>query len=67
MTWQERGGPPLNGTPEGTGFGASLLALSVEGQLGGALERVWAPEGLKIAADIPVTALTPRRAATQST
>jgi PAS domain S-box-containing protein len=67
MTWQERGGPPLNGTPEGTGFGASLLALSVEGQLGGALERVWAPEGLKVAADIPVTALTPRRAARQLT
>ncbi len=67
MTWQERGGPSLNGTPEGTGFGASLLALSVEGQLGGTLERVWAPEGLKVSADIPVTALTPRRAATQST
>jgi len=67
MTWQERRGPPLNGTPEGAGFGSSLLALSVEGQLGGALERTWAPEGLKVAADIPVTALTPRRAARQLT
>ncbi len=67
MTWQERGGPPLKGTPDGTGFGASLLALSVEGQLGGTLERVWAPVGLKVSADIPITALTPRRAATQST
>jgi hypothetical protein len=66
MTWQEWGGPTLNGTPDGTGFGASLLALSVEGQLGGVLERVWATEGLKVAADIPLSALTPRRAAIQS-
>jgi PAS domain S-box-containing protein len=66
MTWRERGGPPLHGTPEGTGFGSSLLALSVEGQLGGVLEQVWAPEGLQVVADIPATALARRRAARQS-
>ena len=65
MTWQERGGPPLTGTPDASGFGSSLLALSVEGQLGGSLKQVWGPEGLKVTADIPATALAPRRAATQ--
>ncbi|MDO9587197.1 MAG: PAS domain-containing protein [Brevundimonas sp.] len=63
MTWQEGGGPPLLGKPEGTGFGSSLLALSVEGQLGGRLEQTWAPGGLRVFADIPAAALTPRRAA----
>ena len=65
MVWRERGGPPLTGTPTGAGFGSSLLALSVEGQLGGSLEQTWAGEGLEIVADIPATALTPRRAAGQ--
>ena len=63
MTWQERGGPPVSGTPEGAGFGSSLLALSVEGQLGGTLEQIWACEGLEVVADISATALAPRRAA----
>ena len=66
MIWQEKGGPPLAGTPRGSGFGSSLLALSVEGQLGGSLEQDWAAEGLKVEADIPATALAPRRAARQS-
>lgn len=65
MTWQELGGPAIRNAPDASGFGSSLLALSVEGQLGGVLERVWAPEGLKVAADIPASALTPRRAAKQ--
>ncbi len=63
MTWRERGGPALSGPPQGAGFGSSLLALSVEGQLGGALDQTWAREGLEVVADIPATALAPRRAA----
>ncbi len=65
MTWQERGGPAVKGAPEASGFGSSLLALSVEGQLGGALEQTWAPEGLRVVADLPATALAPRRAASR--
>jgi PAS domain S-box-containing protein len=63
LTWQERGGPPLAGAPERTGFGSSLAALSVEGQLGGRLERVWEPGGLRVVADLPATALSRRSAA----
>lgn len=63
MTWQERDGPPVRGTPDASGFGSSLLALSVEGQLGGGLEQTWAAEGLIVVADVPATALAPRRAA----
>ena len=65
MTWQERDGPPVRGAPDAAGFGSSLLALSVEGQLGGGLEQTWAAEGLIVVADVPATALAPRRAARQ--
>ena len=63
LTWAERGGPPVPGPPQTAGFGSSLLTLSVEGQLHGRLERIWAREGLRVVADIPATALTSRRAA----
>jgi PAS domain S-box-containing protein len=63
LAWEERGGPPVAGEPGRTGFGSSLATLSVEGQLGGRLERIWAPEGLRVIADLPGTALSRRRAA----
>ena len=63
LTWRERGGPAIAGEPERVGFGSSLVALSVEGQLGGRLERVWDPDGLRVVADLPATALSRRRAA----
>lgn len=63
LEWTEHGGPTLEGEPERTGFGTALATLSVEGQLGGRLERSWRPEGLKVLADLPATALSRRRAA----
>lgn len=63
LGWSEFGGPRVTGAPERTGFGTSLATLSVEGQLGGRLERNWAPEGLRVVADLPATALSRRRAA----
>jgi PAS domain S-box-containing protein len=63
LAWEERGGPPVAGEPGRSGFGSSLATLSVEGQLGGKLERIWAPEGLRVTADLPATALSRRRAA----
>jgi len=63
LTWTETGGPRISGPPERTGFGSSLATLSVEGQLGGRLERTWRPDGLQVVADLPATALSRRRAA----
>jgi PAS domain S-box-containing protein len=63
LTWEEQGGPPVVDPQGRTGFGSSLASLSVEGQLGGRLERNWRPEGLRIVADLPATALSRRRAA----
>lgn len=66
LTWTETGGPPVTGTPSRNGFGSSLATLSVQGQLGGRLEREWRPEGLHIVVDLPATALARRRAALAS-
>ncbi len=63
LTWAEEGGPPPRTGPRPTGFGSSLAEASVEGQLGGTLTREWRPEGLKVVADLPETALSRRRAA----
>lgn len=63
LEWEERGGPEVKGRPERTGFGTSLATVSVEGQLGGRLERIWATGGLRVTADLPATALSRRRAA----
>jgi two-component sensor histidine kinase len=63
LTWREQGGPGLSGPPDQVGFGSALVTLSVEGQLGGRLERTWAPEGLRVVADLPATALSRRQAA----
>ena len=66
LTWTETGGPPVTGTPSRNGFGSSLATLSVQGQLGGRLEREWRTEGLHIVVDLPATALARRRAALAS-
>ncbi|MFN3931071.1 MAG: sensor histidine kinase [Brevundimonas sp.] len=63
LTWTETGGPFLDGPPTHVGFGSSLASLSVEGQLGGRLERNWELSGLQVIADLPATALSRRRAA----
>ena len=63
LTWGESGGPTIQGEPSRTGFGSSLATLSVQGQLGGRLEREWRPEGLKVVVDLPATALSRSRAA----
>lgn len=63
LTWTERGGPQITAPPTRAGFGSSLATVSVEGQLGGRLERIWDPEGLTVVADLPDTALSRRKAA----
>nr|WP_047100205.1 PAS domain-containing protein [Sphingomonas sanxanigenens] len=56
--WIEHDGPPVatdgNG---GTGFGGRLIALSVEAQLKGRLERRWQPSGLEVDVTIPAASL----------
>lgn len=47
VTWTERGGPTVT-TPTKQGFGSQLTQRSVAGQLGGAINYDWQPDGLKV-------------------
>lgn len=57
LTWEERGGPPVEGAPERKGFGTQMAARSVTGQLGGTLTNDWAETGLTVRLNLPVQAL----------
>jgi two-component sensor histidine kinase len=46
LVWQERGGPTLAGPPARRSFGSEVIRQTIENQLGGRLEKRWAPEGL---------------------
>jgi PAS domain S-box-containing protein len=54
LTWRERGGPPAT-APTRRGFGATILARSLGGPLGGSIEMDWAPEGLSARLTLPLT------------
>lgn len=46
VVWTERGGPPVVAPQELRGFGSKLVSRSIVGQLGGAIEYDWSPNGL---------------------
>jgi PAS domain S-box-containing protein len=48
LTWQERGGPCVDGHSDGEGFGTMLARSTVRDQLRGEISRDWKPEGLTI-------------------
>jgi two-component sensor histidine kinase len=53
LAWEERGGPPVRDPPERRGFGSSLIAATLRGQLGGTEDRRWDPAGLRCEITIP--------------
>jgi two-component sensor histidine kinase len=58
LAWVEEGGPPIARPPELMGFGSRLTEISIVQQLGGTLERIWAPGGLKVEIEVPSVALS---------
>ncbi|WP_245514611.1 PAS domain S-box protein [Aquamicrobium defluvii] len=48
LTWTETGGPLVERSFDGDGFGSVLGRATVRGQLGGEISREWKPEGLII-------------------
>ena len=60
FTWEESGGPEIDGRPEKSGFGSRLTSLSVEQQLGGTLTREWPKSGLRVLVSIPAASLVRR-------
>jgi PAS domain S-box-containing protein len=56
--WRELGGPAIAGPAAVTGFGSQLIELSAVRQLGGTVDRTWAPEGLEVRLDLPRASLS---------
>jgi two-component sensor histidine kinase len=56
VRWRECGGPGAQ-EPAEEGFGSRLLKSSIEGQLGGTLERRFADGGLEVDLVIPRAAI----------
>lgn len=54
LTWEERGGPPLDGPPTRLGFGSRVLRTIVQEQLGGRIALDWGGDGLRCAIRIPL-------------
>jgi PAS domain S-box-containing protein len=63
LEWRERGGPRIECPIDREGFGSVLARMAVTGQLGGAIERDWQPEGLCIRLTIDRARLGSTRAA----
>ncbi len=57
IEWRETGGPPIAATPDATGFGTRLAALSIEQQLGGTIARDWRRDGLAVRIEVAAGAL----------
>jgi two-component sensor histidine kinase len=53
LTWQECGGPVIDGEPTKQGFGSVLSRNTVVGQLGGTLRHDWHPAGLLVTVSVP--------------
>lgn len=53
LVWQERGGPPVQAPPKGSGFGTRVLHATLTRQLGGTIDQRWEPGGLVCEIDLP--------------
>lgn len=48
LTWVERGGPVLDGSPQNDGFGSMLARQAATGQFGGGITYEWHRDGLTV-------------------
>jgi len=58
VTWKEHVEGQVSPTKADSGFGSRLVELSIRGQMGGTIERVWEPDGLRVEMSLPVWALS---------
>jgi PAS domain S-box-containing protein len=52
LTWRESGGP-TTAMPTRRGLGSRVIEQTIQGQLGGTLERSWTTEGLMVELSVP--------------
>ncbi|MEO0642106.1 MAG: PAS domain-containing protein [Pseudomonadota bacterium] len=56
ITWQETGGPTTQ-PPTDKGFGSRLMSMAIEHQLGGEMQQIWLPKGLRAVITLPLERL----------
>ena len=56
IEWSESGVGDL-GVPTETGFGTTLLDRTIQSQLEGTIQRMWAPDGLTALISVPISSL----------
>ena len=54
LTWEERGGPRIEGPPNREGFGGSLARKIVASQFSGRFSNEWNASGLTVRIEIPL-------------
>jgi two-component sensor histidine kinase len=59
LAWREAGGPAVTAEPARKGFGSRVIEQTIRFQLGGRLEKRWAPTGLECDIAIPLAAEPP--------
>ncbi|ANY19258.1 Blue-light-activated histidine kinase 1 [Tsuneonella dongtanensis] len=57
ISWREHGGPPAPQVPGTEGFGSRLVQMSIEGQLGGTMDRRFEAGGLAVDLSIPLKSI----------
>jgi two-component sensor histidine kinase len=57
LTWEESGGPAIEGPPQAEGFGTALSNHSASAQLGGSLTNEWKRTGLTVELSVPLERL----------
>lgn len=58
LSWQERGGPEIDGPPKTKGFGSQLAQKSVADQLEGMIAYDWQRGGLRVELRVPLAHLS---------
>ena len=61
IEWKETGTAAAAGSSASGGFGSKLVALMVEGQMNGTVERHWEADGLRIEMDMAAQLVVPRQ------
>jgi two-component sensor histidine kinase len=54
LDWQERGGPPIEGKPNGRGFGSTLIERVLTTQCNAKVDYAFAPEGVSLHVEAPL-------------
>ena len=54
IVWREVGGPPVETSPQNSGFGSQLIEMSAVRQLGGHITRDWQRDGLSMTIETPI-------------